>query len=87
MAYDPVFVESFSPSCFLPSPTRTILEQQLRLTAAYTTTTMVQEIKYTTISHVIDSWEALKRMPDYEEKAGALLFQRYVCAWIVDSAK
>lgn len=36
---------------------------------------MVNEVSYTTISHVIESWEALKRTPNYEEVAGSLLFQ------------
>jgi hypothetical protein len=39
---------------------------------------MVNEISYTTIQHVLDSWESLKRTKNYEEVAGAKLFQLYV---------
>jgi len=37
---------------------------------------MVQELNYTTISHVIDSWEKLRRIKNHEEVAGAILFQQ-----------
>lgn len=37
---------------------------------------MVNELSYNTISHVIESWEQLRRIRNYEEVAGALLFQR-----------
>jgi hypothetical protein len=39
---------------------------------------MVQELSYNVISHVIESWEQLRRIKDYEEVAGAVLFQRCV---------
>jgi hypothetical protein len=39
---------------------------------------MVQELSYNAISLVIDSWEQVKRIKNYEEVAGAVLFQRYV---------
>jgi hypothetical protein len=39
---------------------------------------MVQELSYNVTSHVIESWEQLRRMKNYEEVAGAVLFQRYV---------
>jgi hypothetical protein len=39
---------------------------------------MVQELSYNVISHVIESWEQLRRMKNYEEVAGAVLFQRCV---------
>jgi hypothetical protein len=42
------------------------------------TSTMVQELSYTVTSHVMDSWEQVRRMKDYEEVAGAVLFQRCV---------
>lgn len=37
---------------------------------------MVNEISYTTISLVIESWEALKRTKNYEQVAGLILFQK-----------
>jgi hemoglobin-like flavoprotein len=37
---------------------------------------MVKELTYTTINHVIESWESLKRTKNYEEVAGSKLFQR-----------
>ena len=37
---------------------------------------MVNEIDYTTISLVIESWEAMKRTKNYEHVAGKLLFQK-----------
>jgi hypothetical protein len=39
---------------------------------------MVQELSYNTTSYVMDSWEQVRRMKNYEEVAGAILFQRYV---------
>jgi hypothetical protein len=48
------------------------------LTKQKTTSTMVQELSYNVISHVIESWEQLRRIKDYEEVAGAVLFQRCV---------
>jgi hypothetical protein len=42
----------------------------------YNNTTMVKEISYTTINHVIESWESLKRTKNYQEVAGSKLFQR-----------
>jgi hemoglobin-like flavoprotein len=37
---------------------------------------MVKELTYTTINHVIESWESLKRTKNYEEVAGSKMFQR-----------
>jgi hypothetical protein len=37
---------------------------------------MVVELTYQTVSSVVESWEALRRIPDYEEKAGILIFQK-----------
>jgi hypothetical protein len=37
---------------------------------------MVQELTYTTISYVIDSWEALRRIQNYEQVAGVKLFEK-----------
>ncbi|GAX19669.1 hypothetical protein FisN_19Hh254 [Fistulifera solaris] len=37
---------------------------------------MVRELGYNTISEVLDSWEALRRIENYEEQAGLLLFRR-----------
>ena len=39
---------------------------------------MVKELSYTTISAVIESWEQVKRMKNYEKVAGARLFTEYV---------
>jgi hypothetical protein len=39
---------------------------------------MVQELSYKITSRVIESWEQIRRMNNYEEVAGAVLFQRYV---------
>jgi hypothetical protein len=39
---------------------------------------MVQEMRYCTISDVIESWEQLRRIKNYEEIAGLKLFQLYV---------
>ncbi len=40
--------------------------------------TMVQELSYNVTSHVIESWEQLRRIKNYEEVAGVVLFKRYV---------
>jgi hypothetical protein len=37
---------------------------------------MVQEMSYNVISHVLESWEQLRRIKNYEEVAGVILFQR-----------
>jgi hypothetical protein len=37
---------------------------------------MVQEIPYSTISQVIESWEALRRIKNYDVVAGTKLFER-----------
>lgn len=42
------------------------------------TSTMVQELSYNVTSHVIESWEQLRRIKNYEEVAGVVLFQRCV---------
>ena len=39
---------------------------------------MVHQISYNTISHAVDSWEQLRRIKNYEQIAGAKLFQLYV---------
>jgi hypothetical protein len=44
---------------------------------------MVQELSYNVISLVIDSWEQVRRIKNYEEVAGAILFQRYVSAFLI----
>jgi hypothetical protein len=36
---------------------------------------MVQELKYSVTVHVIRSWEQLRRIDNYEEVAGVVLFQ------------
>lgn len=38
--------------------------------------TMVVQLNYQTISTVLDSWEDLRRIPDYEKEAGVILFQQ-----------
>mmetsp|Transcript_28200 Transcript_28200/g.43443 ORF Transcript_28200/g.43443 Transcript_28200/m.43443 type:complete len:163 (-) Transcript_28200:121-609(-) len=35
---------------------------------------MVADMSYSTVSYVIDSWEAVRRLPDYEEIVGKKLF-------------
>ena len=37
-----------------------------------------EDLGYETISFVLDSWEALRRVPNYQEVAGVVLFQKYV---------
>eukprot|EP00980_Cylindrotheca_fusiformis_P006132 scaffold1319_cov126-Cylindrotheca_fusiformis.AAC.21 len=37
---------------------------------------MVLEMSYRTVDNVIDSWETLRRMPGYEEKAGMSIFRK-----------
>ena len=37
----------------------------------------MHEIDYKTISIVIETWEQLRRLDNYEEKAGMILFRRY----------
>lgn len=39
---------------------------------------MVNEMNYSTISHVMEDWESIKRTKDYEKVAGTKLFRRYV---------
>jgi len=36
----------------------------------------MRELDYKTISIVIESWEKLRRLENYEEKAGVVLFKR-----------
>ena len=38
----------------------------------------MHEIDYKTLSIVIESWEKLRRMDNYEEKAGVALFRKCV---------
>ena len=47
-------------------------------TPSKTSRTMVQELSYNVTSHVIESWEQLRRIKNYEEVAGVVLFQRCV---------
>jgi len=37
---------------------------------------MVADMSYTTVSYVIDSWEEIRRLPNYEEQTGVLLFEK-----------
>jgi hypothetical protein len=37
---------------------------------------MVKELSYSSLSRVIDTWEQLRRIKNYEEEAGGILFQR-----------
>jgi hypothetical protein len=40
------------------------------------TSKIVAELKYATIAHVIESWEKIRRMKNYEKFVGAKLFLR-----------
>jgi hypothetical protein len=35
---------------------------------------MVADMSYSTVSNVIDSWECIRRTPNYEEVVGVKLF-------------
>jgi hypothetical protein len=37
---------------------------------------MVAEMSYDTVSAVLDSWEAMRRLEDHEKKTGKILFQK-----------
>jgi hypothetical protein len=37
---------------------------------------MVQDMSYSTVSLVLDSWELIRRIEKYEEKTGTLLFNK-----------
>ena len=39
---------------------------------------MVRELSYTTITHVMETWEMVRQNNDYEKMAGKILFQQYV---------
>lgn len=39
---------------------------------------MVADMSYNTVSQVIESWEKVRRVKDYEEAIGTQLFQKYV---------
>ena len=41
---------------------------------------MVAPISFNTVARVLDSWETVRRMPDFEAKAGDLIFEKYVCS-------
>mmetsp|Transcript_15753 Transcript_15753/g.43459 ORF Transcript_15753/g.43459 Transcript_15753/m.43459 type:complete len:85 (-) Transcript_15753:384-638(-) len=42
---------------------------------------MVHSLDYTTISHVLDSWERARRLTtNFEQEVGVILFQQYVTA-------
>ena len=38
---------------------------------------MSEELSYNTISKIIESWERLKRLKNYQEVSGVTVFQRY----------
>ena len=40
--------------------------------------TMVADMSYSTVSNVIDSWEEVRRLKDYEKVVGVTLFTKYV---------
>ena len=40
------------------------------------TAKMVADMSYSTVSQVIESWEKIRREPNYEEKTGKKLFQK-----------
>jgi hypothetical protein len=37
---------------------------------------MVADMSYSTVSCVLDTWESIRRIPNYEEKTGVLLFKK-----------
>jgi hypothetical protein len=37
---------------------------------------MVADMQYATVSSVIDSWEQIRRLPEYEEATGTALFKK-----------
>ena len=37
---------------------------------------MVADMQYATISSVIESWEQIRRLPEYEESTGITLFKK-----------
>jgi hypothetical protein len=37
---------------------------------------MVADMGFTTLSDVVESWDEVRRIPDYAEKAGVMLFQK-----------
>ena len=37
---------------------------------------MVADLTFTTVSKILDSWESLRRIPDYEEVIGVKIFRR-----------
>ena len=39
---------------------------------------MIEELSYSTVSNILDSWEKLRLIPDYEEVVGMQLFQKWV---------
>ena len=39
---------------------------------------MVADMTYSTVSAVVDSWEKVRMIPDFQEKMGIDLFRRYV---------
>jgi len=39
---------------------------------------MVADMSYSTVSNVIDSWEEVRRLKDYEKIVGVTLFTKYV---------
>lgn len=38
---------------------------------------MVADLHYSTVSLIIDSWEAVRRIPNYEEVAGLKIFEKF----------
>ena len=61
-----------------PTADSQLIVLELRLESFYEAlfVTMVQDMSYNTTSIVIESWEQLKRMKNYEQVAGAILFQK-----------
>lgn len=36
----------------------------------------MMDFNYTTLQHVLDSWEELKRVDNFEEKAGVVMYKQ-----------
>ena len=46
---------------------------------------MVSDMSYTTVSNVIDTWEQIRRIKDFEAVVGTKLFQKYGLSSFNDS--
>jgi hypothetical protein len=44
--------------------------------SCYSSSTTMHEIDYQTLNNVIESWEKIRRLDDYELKAGLVLFRK-----------